>query len=90
MSYSFSVQAPSKSEALVKVADELTKVVTNQPVHLADQQVAQGAAASFVDLLVTDDAQDVAISVHGSIWTTDAGVQQVSIGVNAALAKRKS
>lgn len=37
MSYSFSVSAATKQEAIQKVADELAKVVAAQPVHSADQ-----------------------------------------------------
>jgi hypothetical protein len=90
MSYSFNVLAPTKDEALVKVSEELTKIVVAQPVHRADQEAVQGAVAVFVDLLATDDTQDVGISVSGSIWKTDAGVRQASVGVNVGFAPRKA
>ena len=90
MSYSFSVLAPTKDGALVKVGEELTKIVVAQPVHRADQEAVQGAVAVFVDLLAGSDTQDVGISVSGSIWKTDAGVQQASVNVNVGLAPRKA
>lgn len=90
MSYSFSVLAPTKDEALVKVGEELTKIVVAQPVHRADQEAVQGAVAVFVDLLAVNDTQDVGVSVSGSIWKTDVGVQQASVSVNVGIAPRKA
>jgi hypothetical protein len=88
MSYSFSVKGATKAEASTKVAEELAKVVLAQPVHAADQAQAQAAADGFINVLADDSAQDVSVSVNGSVWNTDAGLQQASISLNASLTKR--
>jgi hypothetical protein len=88
MSYSFSAKGANKAEASAKVAEELAKVVLAQPVHAADQVQAQAATDAFINLLADDEAQDVVVSVNGSLWSTDAGILQSSVTVNAALANR--
>jgi len=88
MSYSFSVTGSTKADAIAKVAEELTKVVANQPPHAADQAEAQGAAESFINLLADDDTQDVSVSMHGSLWTTDTGILSANVNVTAAIQKR--
>jgi hypothetical protein len=89
MSYSFSVKGATAAEAMEKVAEALAAAVVSQPAHAADSDEAHDAAQSFIDLLASDDTQDVAVSVSGSIYTTAAGVQQVSVGVSAGLVKRE-
>jgi hypothetical protein len=89
MSYSFSVLGKDKAEAIEKTAAELQKVSAAQPAHAADSAQAQAAADAFVDILADDAAQDVGVSVSGSLWTTDAGVQQASFSVAATLTARK-
>lgn len=66
MSYSFSVRAATKSDAVVRVAAELAKVVASQPIHAADQAQAQAVAETFI--LVVDEPSDgfeLSISVSG-------------------------
>ena len=92
MSYSFSVQAPSKAEVLSKVEAELARVVDNQPIHAADQQQAQAAAAAFVALMPDDATKDVYVSVSGSIsWTglrDQQTVTHAACSVSAGLKQR--
>jgi hypothetical protein len=88
MSYSFQVSGATKAEAIAKVAEELTKVVANQPPHAADQAQAQAAAESFINLLADDDAQDISLSMHGSLWNSDAGILSANVNVTATIAKR--
>jgi hypothetical protein len=88
MSYSFSVRGATKGEVITKVADELAKVVTAQPVHASDQAQAQAATEAFVDLLGDDDAKDVAVSVNGSVQSSNGGLLQSSFNVNASLVNR--
>ena len=88
MSYSFGIKGTSKADALSKVAEALAGVVVSQPVHAVDQEQAQAAAEAFVGLLADDDTQDVTVSVSGSVWNTDAGLQQASCNVNVGLTKR--
>lgn len=92
MSYSFFVHAPTKAEALSKVEAELQRVVELQPIHAADQQQAQAAAAAYVALMPDDDAKDVHVSVSGSItWTGQDGpptFTQAGCSVSAWLMQR--
>lgn len=89
MSYSFSVRAATKAEAREKVALELSGVIASQPVHAADADQASAAANSFIDLLRDDETQDIAVSVSGSLWSSDAGLNQASISVSASLAAKE-
>lgn len=94
MSYSFSVKAPTKAEALVRVTEELAKVVTAQPVHETDRDQAQGAAELFVYLLADDDTKDVEVNVSGSLgWENTAdpakpNITNASVNVTAYLTPR--
>ncbi len=85
MSYSFSVRAATKAEAVAKVTDELAKVVQSQPVHSEDRDLAQNTAENFIGLLVGDETKDVAVSMNGSIWKSDTGIRQASVNVSANL-----
>lgn len=88
MSYSFSVQGATKAEAEQKVRDELVKVVEQQPVHKADCDQVFEAAASFIKLLADDPDRDVAVSMYGSIWQSDAGVQSANVNVSVSFSPR--
>lgn len=88
MSYSFSVRAASKVEALALVAQKLTEVVQAQPTHSIDMASASRAVESFVALLPDDDSKDVAISVNGSISTLDGVPRSAGFGVSVYLPDR--
>jgi hypothetical protein len=88
MSYSFQVRAALKAEALAKVAEELAKVVEGQPVHAADAPAAQVAAEAFVGLIVDDETKDVQVSVSGSLWLNETGLQEASVQVSAQNVER--
>lgn len=87
MSYSFSVKAASKAEALAKVDAELNKVVAGQPMHAADSAQASAAATAFVAILQEpSETQVVCVSVNGSLsWDGNAVVTSASVGVYASL-----
>lgn len=93
MSYSFSIKAATKSEAKAKVAEELSKVVTAQPVHQYDRAAAQASADAFTDLLADDEAQDVSLSVSGWLsWNGGTGAEQVktaNVTVTASLTAKQ-
>ena len=89
MSYSFSVTAKDKTEALERVEEELAKVVLAQPVHAEDRFQAKHAADAFIRLLASDLTKDIVISMNGSIWKSEAGVRQASVYVSAALVDKK-
>lgn len=67
MSYSFTIRAATKALAAAAVAAELAKVAASQPVHKADQAQAQTAAEGFINVLKDDEAQDVCVTVNGSV-----------------------
>lgn len=89
MSYSFSFRAANKAEASEKVADELGKIVANQPVHEADRAQAQAAADSFIELIRDDETQDILVSVSGSCWGVDAGLNSAGVNVSAQLVAKE-
>lgn len=89
MSYSFSVQAPSKDEAKAAVAAEFDKVMASQPTHATDKDAAVAAAGAFIDMLRNPaEGQVISVGMHGSLgWDvpdpkefTGAGV-----GISASL-----
>jgi hypothetical protein len=88
MSYSFSVQAATKAEAIEKVAAELAAVVKSQPSHEAEADVVRAAAESFIDLLRDDESQNIALTVSGSIWQGEQGLNSVSANISASVLSR--
>lgn len=90
MSYSFTVTAPSKLEAILLVGAELDKVVASQPVHEADRAAAQATADLMVELLRDDPDMDVRVSVYGSIVAPTTGVTQASVGASATVWPREA
>ena len=88
MSYSFNVNAESKAVAIEQVEAKLREIAVAQPVHGKDKLHTIAAAKTFFGLLEDDDARDVFVSMNGSIWTTEKGVQQVAISINANLQDR--
>jgi hypothetical protein len=88
MSYSFSVSGKDKAEALEKITQALETTVQAQPVHSGDIAEAQATAEAFVGLLADDDTRNVAVSMSGSIWQNEQGVQQCSIRVDANFTAR--
>lgn len=91
MSYSFSVNADTKADAKVKVAEELAKVVLAQPAHKKDQAQAQAAADAFIDTLLVplEEGAGVNVAVNGSLWTEGDIVRQASVSVTANAVKSK-
>lgn len=89
MSYSFSVQAGSKAEAIEQVKAKMADVVAGQPSHSADQAQAIAAAEAFIGVLGDDPTRDVSISLNGSIWSTQENVlRSASVAVQAGLVDR--
>lgn len=88
MSYSLSAQRATKDELEIAVRDELSKVPVSQPVHEADIDQAFNAAKSLIDLMQDDPARDLYCAVSGSIWKTDAGVQNVSLNISISYTER--
>jgi hypothetical protein len=96
MSYSFSAKADSKDAAIVQVEEQLELVVSNQPIHAADRQVARDAAEAFINVLADPSVGEaVYVSINGSVssWiTTDAETGErtarlsaASVGVHASI-----
>lgn len=89
MSYSFTLTAPSKVEAIALVNAELNRIVEEQPVHAADRDAAQGAAANMIALVRDEPDMDVKVSMWGSIVAPESGISHVSFGVDATLQPRE-
>ncbi len=90
MSYSFSVRATDKAEVKSQVALELDKVVSSQPVHAVDRDKAEDAIGSFVDLLRTDDTQEISLSVSGSCWEVEEGLNSVGLNISTSLVPKQA
>lgn len=74
MSFSFTVRASDKAEALDKVAAEMARVVETQPTHALDSYAVQIAAENSVRLLRDDDTKDISVSMSGSLtWIGVSG-----------------
>ena len=89
MSYSIGKTAPTKDMLEIGIRDELSKVPEQQPVHEADIDQAFNAAKSLIDLMTDDPARDLYCAVSGSIWKTDAGIQNVSVNISVNFQERK-
>lgn len=87
MSYSFSVQAPTKEEAKQKVSLEFDRVLEGQPVHAADLPSARVAAAAFIDVLRDPtEAEEVKVRVNGWVsWRAEGEFYGACFGVQADL-----
>jgi hypothetical protein len=88
MSYSFSVRADTKAEALEKVSVELDKVVVQQPVHAADRAQAYASAEAFLEVLPSEKAEneDFYVSVSGSVgWRGTQGVDALITSAGASI-----
>lgn len=90
MSYSFRAKAASKDLLEIAVRDKLSEVPKTQPVHEADIDQAFNAAKSLIDLVQDDPDRDVVCDVAGSIYKTEAGVQNVSVNVSVSFAAREA
>jgi hypothetical protein len=96
MSYSFSLRAPTKTEAKEKVFAEYNKIVMPgyQPCHVKDREQAQAAVFAFIDILPDDANHDVSVSVSGSLSGTWAGMEiarvtGANISIGCSLAARE-
>lgn len=93
MSYSFTVTANDKVEALQKIEIEMGNVVRTQVAHKRDQAQALAVAKAFLGLLEDDKSKSVAVSMNGSLMGTWDGndltrVNSASISVSAWLINR--
>lgn len=86
MSYSFSAKAATKALVLVAIAAKLDEVVVAQPVHAVDRDQALASAKEMLSVVEDDPAREISVSVHGSVWKSEAGVQSVSLGVSVSFA----
>lgn len=95
MSYSFHVRAASKAAAIAAVAAKLDEVAAAQPSHAVDKAQALAAASAFIEVLPEpSDAQDVTVSVNGSVgwtgtWGVDHKVTHTAVGVSAGFARKE-
>lgn len=88
MSYSFTVTAPTKADAVDASYAKLDKVAEAQPAHAADRAAHGEIVTTMIDLLRDDDTQDVRVSMSGSVISDSRGAYSVSVNVNALLVAR--
>lgn len=67
MSYSFNVQASTKSAAKDAVAVKFDEVIATQPIHARDKTAALANANAVIDLLMDDDTREISVSVNGYV-----------------------
>lgn len=86
MSYSLTVSGANKADVQKKLADEFETIVKNQPVHIADREVAEQAVNDFVGIMDVGAGQQIQVAVYGSV-TTSAGDEPkvTSASVNIAV-----
>lgn len=89
MSYSFSVAADTKAQAVQKVREQFDSIVVAQPTHAADKDAAVMVAATFVAFLADPhEGDEVHVSMSGSLgWKHDVPEEflHANISVNASL-----
>lgn len=92
MSYSFSVKAATKAEAIDAVVQRMGDVVAGQPDHAKERAAVEMAAAAFVNVLADDPERDVSVSVNGSLsWTSTEEPHSyygASMSISAGLQQR--
>lgn len=92
MSYSFQVQAATKGELLLKVADEFRKIAESQKEHSVDKDAAYAAASGMIDAISESTDRDIRASCWGSIsWVgtwPDIKVTQANCTANIELVER--
>lgn len=89
MSYSFQIRAAGKHEALIRLDEEIEKVVASQPEHRADRHAISAGGIAALTALAYDAEKDVYLNIQGSLSSNDAGVQNVGTNVSAGLIVRE-
>lgn len=70
MTFSFTIQAPTKQEAKAAVAAKVDELVAAQPDHERDAANIKIVAYTYIDLLEDDPGTTVHLNAHG--WITQA------------------
>lgn len=72
MSYSFTVRAPSKAEALRETVTKFEALVAAQPLHERDRAAVLANVASALALLADEENRDIMVSCNGYLsWHHD-------------------
>lgn len=85
MSYSFSLTAPTKSDAVNAAYERLNDVATTQPAHRLDLRAAQSAVRLFVMALGDDPTSDIQVIMSGSINARGNLSEERAVGISANL-----
>lgn len=95
MSYSFSVRAATKAQALALAAAEMSKVVAAQASHTTDQAAALAALEAYAAFIEDAEGFDVVLCLNGSLgwrgaWGGDdpVTITSASVGCSAYLLQR--
>lgn len=92
MSYSFTVTAANKAEAVAKLAGQMDVVVQSQPVHKVDRDAALEAASSYLKLVrEPKEGEHLSVAVHGSMGWAHGAVEGeytgAGVGVSVTVLK---
>lgn len=96
MSYSFTLKATSKSEALAAVSSKIDEIVQQQPCHAADRAQVLAAVDAFVVLCPEPgDNEELSVAVNGYVsgeWEQGnlAKLKGVSFHVSAGVSQKLS
>lgn len=90
MSYSFSIVASSKEEAVLQLEPKFDEVVASQPVHTADKELAIKNATLVIGMLEDpDETQNVSVSVSGWLsWRSENEFVGASASCSANLVNK--
>ena len=95
MSFSFTVRAATKADALSKLVAEMERVAAAQPSHEIDKAHVVSLAESYAGFVDDEEGKDFVIAMSGSLgwrgtWGGDDGVVITSaqVSVNACLLAR--
>ena len=91
MSYSFSVKANSKTDAILAAEAAFKAMLVNQPIHAKDEAAAFANVREHIALAKDPDAdEEVSIMMHGSIWVENDQVKSCGSGCSVSVMRKTS
>lgn len=95
MSYSFSIKAATKYDAIAMVMTKFDEIIEQQPIHTRDRKAVLTNSRAVIELLADDDTKDIAVSCNGYVsWSSgltaaDAAFSGAAISCSAGYANRE-
>lgn len=89
MSYTFTIRAANKAEALAKCDEEFAKVVANQAIHAKDTPAARSAVEAMLEAVPEVPESDLGLMVGGYVsWDVDERITQANVSVTISTIAR--